>query len=305
VTQNVPFARGLATNVGGSWHFPAAAGLPVRYITSIRMDFADPQTVYVTLGGYGRRWVPPGAVGDNTSLVGEGHLFKSIDGGETFTNISENLPDVPANWVLERQGRLYVATDIGVFASADTWGGSYTVFGEGLPNVPVFKLRLQPGDENHLIAATYGRSIYSYHFAPPPTTTSGTAQAPITGSVTTTVPVPGDTVGGVNLNRTAAGVVAARWEFDVLPGFDNARVVIDASYSLVADVDLYLQRQQADGSYADVASSTSGRTDGESLQLSSPPPGHYLLLVEEWVGPPSLAVNLKVTFYNSANVAGQ
>ena len=32
-------------------------GLPKRYITSVQMDPADPRTVYVTLAGYGRRWL--------------------------------------------------------------------------------------------------------------------------------------------------------------------------------------------------------------------------------------------------------
>ena len=55
-----PFANGVATNVGSDWHVAKAAGLPSRYITSIRMDPQDPRTVYATLAGYGRRWAFPG-----------------------------------------------------------------------------------------------------------------------------------------------------------------------------------------------------------------------------------------------------
>jgi hypothetical protein len=289
--------------VGGTWHFAAAKGLPVRYITSIQMDATDPLTVYVTLGGYGRRWVPPGMVGEDTSLVGEGHVFKSIDGGETFTNISGNLPDAPANWTVVRNGRLIVATDLGVFISQDTNGGAYSVLGEGLPHSPVFKLRVQPGDENHLIAVTYGRGAWSYRFAPAPTTEAGTAQSPITGSVTTGAPAPLTT--DANLNRTVGDVLAATWEFDTLAGYDNAKLVINATYSTLADIDLFLQKRQDDGSYVDVTSGTSGRLDGESLQLTAPEPGRYRLLVENWAGAPGMTVNLKATFYNSANVAGQ
>lgn len=175
---NPYFGRGIATNVGGSsaphelsssgWHIAAANGLPNRYITSIRMDPANPRTVYVTLGGYGRRFVPPGALGDNTSQVGTGHVFVSFDAGQTFHNVSGNLPNVPANWSLVRNGRLLVATDVGVFISgtlptpaASTL--SYAVLGR-LPNAPVLSLQLQPGNPNRMVAALDGRGVYIYNF---------------------------------------------------------------------------------------------------------------------------------------------
>jgi photosystem II stability/assembly factor-like uncharacterized protein len=188
ITQGRPFANGIATNVGGSqppkrltgqgWHIAAAHGLPTRYISSIRMDPSNPSTVYVTLGGYGRKWAPPGAVKDDTSKVGTGHVFKSTDAGENFTDITGNLPDVPANWVIVRGGQLIVGTDIGVFASSDTNGASWGVLGNGLPNVPITHLGLKPGDQNTLVAATYGRGVYLYHFdsPPPPATPAGGVQ---------------------------------------------------------------------------------------------------------------------------------
>jgi hypothetical protein len=77
--------------------------------------------------------------------VGEGHVFKSTDGGESFVDISGNLPDIPANWTLVRSGQLIVATDIGVFISPDTSGSTYSVLGKELPASPVLKIRLQPG----------------------------------------------------------------------------------------------------------------------------------------------------------------
>ena len=58
--------------------------LPQRYINSIQMEPTDASTVYVTLGGYGRRWIPPGALADDVSKVGAGHVFVSHDAGNTF-----------------------------------------------------------------------------------------------------------------------------------------------------------------------------------------------------------------------------
>ncbi|MGH2590300.1 MAG: hypothetical protein ACRDGW_05825, partial [Actinomycetota bacterium] len=179
-----PFLNGLATNVGGAqppermtsngWHIASANGLPNRYITSIAIDPADPRIVYVTLGGYYRRWTPPGTL-DDGSAAGSGHLFKSIDAGETFTDISGALPNTPATWVIQRGQQLLVGTDIGVFAITPNKPrgnnpptSTVSVLGTGLPNVPISSLMLEPEDPNHLIAATYGRGIYEYRFGPPP-----------------------------------------------------------------------------------------------------------------------------------------
>jgi photosystem II stability/assembly factor-like uncharacterized protein len=194
ITQGTPFANGIATNVGGSqaprrltsagWHIAAAHGLPVRYISSIKMDPSNPRTVYVTVGGYGRKWAPPGAVKDDTSKVATGHVFRSTDAGESFTDITGNLPDVPANWVVLRGGQLIVGTDIGVFASSDTNGSSWAVLGNGLPNVPITHLALRPGDDQTLVAATYGRGVYLYRFkASPPAATPQPAAPAATGAV--------------------------------------------------------------------------------------------------------------------------
>jgi len=204
LNQTYPFRSGLATNVGGSlppktgtsdgWHLATAAGLPNRYITSVAIDPANPRIVYVTLGGYSRKWIPPGVLNDNNSNVGEGHLFKSTDAGETFTDISGNLPDVPVNWVTLRGPQLIVATDIGVFAS-DSRGAPNYNYGPlvGLPNVPVTSMQLSPGDVNLLFVAAYGRGVWTFRFAE-----SIPGLVPIGGPapVACTSPVGGTPIGG-------------------------------------------------------------------------------------------------------------
>jgi hypothetical protein len=92
-------------------------------------------------------------------------VFKSTDAGQSFKDISGNLPDVQATWPLVRNGQLIVATAIGVFASAGTNGGRYSPLGDDLPNVAVYQISLKPGDPNTLVAATYGRGVYTYKFA--------------------------------------------------------------------------------------------------------------------------------------------
>ena len=179
-----PFQNGLATNVGGSkrptryesqgWHMARAAGLPNRYITGVAIDRADPKTVYVTLGGYLRPWTPPGMI-DRNSRANGGHVFVSHDAGNHFTDISGNLPDTPINWVTLRGSQVILATDIGVFVSKEGEecgsGCTYQVLGKGLPAAPVFTVRLSGGDPNLLVAAAYGRGVWSYRFGPTPPAT--------------------------------------------------------------------------------------------------------------------------------------
>ena len=187
-TQGLPFANGIATNVGGSsppqinsssgWHQASAlcrgcktadGKLPARYINSIQEDPSDPNTVYVTLGGYGRRWIPPGSFGESTSNVGVGHLFVSHDHGNHFTNISGNLPDISANWTAFHRGQLIVATDLGVFVQQSQGTGkkrpTYAVLGRGLPASPVFTLRVSPSNPNLLLVSTFGRGDWKYTFS--------------------------------------------------------------------------------------------------------------------------------------------
>jgi hypothetical protein len=179
-TQNVPglaFGRGLATNVVGivpptpmsgiGWHIASARGLPNRYIMGLAIDPLNIRRVYVALGGYSVRWMPPGTLKDLNTNAGSGHLFVSDDGGENFRDISGNLPDVPATTVVLRGKQVIVGTDVGVFAAAASGGTTYAVLGTGLPVVPISTMQLAPGDCNTIMAATYGRGIYKFAFAKP------------------------------------------------------------------------------------------------------------------------------------------
>jgi photosystem II stability/assembly factor-like uncharacterized protein len=169
VTGGVPFNSGIATNVGGDkapkagtsngWHVVAAKGLPKRIVNSVSIDPANPRTVYVTLGGYGRRWIPPGSLGDSVSKVGRGHVFRSTDAGKTFTDISGNLPDIGADDAIVFNGALVVSTDLGVYIG-DTRGKHFQVLGRGLPAAPVFRVNHSPRSPRELVVASYGRGAY-------------------------------------------------------------------------------------------------------------------------------------------------
>lgn len=187
------FRNGIATNVQAGctpetgkptcWHKTARSGLPNRLITDIAIDPNDHRTIFVTIGGYNRRWHRP--AGDPAAGAGRGHLFVSHDAGETFADVSGNLPDSPANAVLLRAGRVFVGTDVGVF-SAPVGTGAFTRIGGGLPNAQVMDINLDP-QGSRLVAATHGRGIWVYSFGaaagptPPAAPVPPTSRLPATG----------------------------------------------------------------------------------------------------------------------------
>jgi hypothetical protein len=169
------FKGGLATNVGGSeppksgtgdgWHIAKARGLPQRFITSVTMDPKNPRTVYATLGASAARYFAPiGSLGEDASAAKGGYVYKSTDAGETFTDITGDLPKLQATWSIVRGSQLIVANAVGIFISAGTNGAHYAPLGKGLPTSAVFSMELKPGDPNTLVAASYGRGGYVYRF---------------------------------------------------------------------------------------------------------------------------------------------
>jgi hypothetical protein len=155
---NTGFESGIDTNVGGQWHRVAGPGietrgdqLPNRWINSIRIDPADPYHVYVVYGEYRRPWTAEPRAG--------GHVFESADGGQTWSDISGNLPGAPATDLLILGGTLVVSTDVGVFVSRAANPTGWSKLGEGIPNVAVNSLTLTP-DGDSIVAATYGRGLW-------------------------------------------------------------------------------------------------------------------------------------------------
>ena len=152
--NNVGFARGISTNIGGTFHQLALpAEFPNRYVEGIAVDPTDStgRTAYVGLSGFSRKWTEgPGA--------GFGHLWKTTDGGASWSDVSGNLPDIPVNDVILKGGKIVLATDLGVVASGDG-GASWARFGGNLPATTVMDLTMGP--DGLLYAATHGRGIWS------------------------------------------------------------------------------------------------------------------------------------------------
>ncbi|MFR9799372.1 glycosyl hydrolase [Streptomyces sp. MS06] len=156
--NNQGFTRGIAVgNADGTgWHqlsLPVDGTIPNRYISGFDIDPHNARHVYVAVNGFSRRFTEgPGA--------GFGHVFESKNGGATWTDISANLPDVPADTVeYLPNGGLALGTDLATFyrpAGATKW----QVLGHLLPTTAVMQLRLGP--DHKLYAASHGRGIWSF-----------------------------------------------------------------------------------------------------------------------------------------------
>lgn len=155
-----PFAFGLlytgsddglvyvSKNAGGNWIKISETFPKDLWVSRVVASQHKKERVYVTLNGY--RW------DDFTPYV-----YRSDNYGATWTPIASNLPMSPVNVIREdseNENILYLGTDNGAYVSFNK-GESWEIFAEGLPNVAVHDLRVQPR-EKELVVGTHGRSIY-------------------------------------------------------------------------------------------------------------------------------------------------
>ncbi|MBZ0326410.1 MAG: T9SS type A sorting domain-containing protein [Altibacter sp.] len=134
------------TQDGGANWTNISTALPNRWVTKVLASRDDINSVYVTFSGY--------RYGED-----DGHVYRSINNGASWSNITTNLPDIPINDIeQDMHGNLYLGTDIGVLASGNQ-GFGWEVLGENMPSVVVNDLCLHEGTQ-YLYAGTYGRSSY-------------------------------------------------------------------------------------------------------------------------------------------------
>lgn len=124
--------------------FNISSGLPNRWVTDITLGWTDHRTIYACFSGYG-----------------SGHAYKSTNLGASWTNISGDLPDVPANAIIPSRtepNTIFLATDLGVWFTTNG-GENWKQFGNGLPNAVCYDMKLTP--DNVLVVGTFGRGVWS------------------------------------------------------------------------------------------------------------------------------------------------
>jgi len=141
----------VSENDGGDWT-KISDDLPVRWISRVVADPVDAQVAYVCLSGFRQNEYMP-------------HIYKTTDNGGSWEDVSEGLPEAPVNDLIidpDNTNKLIAATDVGVFykdENTDNW----QALSNGLPKVPITDLSFH-SPSNKLVAATYGRSMYSLDF---------------------------------------------------------------------------------------------------------------------------------------------
>ncbi len=134
----------VSRDFGVTWNGTSAT-LPSRAVGDFAVDRQDAAKAVVTF-----------------TSSGTGHVYLTRDGGESWTNITGTLPDVAtqaAAW--GPNGRLFIGNMYGVYSSPDlgvTWTRE-----SGVPWIRVTDL-VYNETTKRLVAATYGRGIWSYDF---------------------------------------------------------------------------------------------------------------------------------------------
>ena len=125
--------------------------LPNRYPRRITVNPHNSKELYIVYSGFGN-----------------GHIFKSTDAGNSWTDISVDLPNIPFHCLMvypRNTKYLFAGSDIGAFTSNDG-GKTWKDFSEGWGDMAmVFDLVYSPIDQS-ILAFTHGRGVYRRSLKP-------------------------------------------------------------------------------------------------------------------------------------------
>jgi photosystem II stability/assembly factor-like uncharacterized protein len=159
------------TDGGGSWR-EISEGLrdksgPYVYPLQVSTVVIDPHTPTTLYAGtyYG------GLSTDSPPVKTTGGVYKSVDSGETWSPAYDGLDDGQSLYVNHliidprRSATLYAGTDAGVFISTDA-GGHWVSMNDGLVDLPVARVAIDPRGPGSIYAATLGGGTFVLSPAP-------------------------------------------------------------------------------------------------------------------------------------------
>lgn len=132
-----------------TWNDVTKSLLPNRQVTAFAIDPVNAQRAFATFSGY-----------NSSTPSTPGHLFLTTNGGNSWTNASGDLPDIPVNTIVidpVNSSHIVVGTDLGVFASSNN-GTNWSQQNNGLANVSVAQLVVRA--DRYLFAGTHGRGMF-------------------------------------------------------------------------------------------------------------------------------------------------
>lgn len=136
---------------------------------------ASPLVTEITGSEFPAAYISCIAVGETEDVLlvvfsnyGVSSLWQTLDGGENWTEVEGNLPDMPTRWAIyhpENDNQVMLATELGVWTTSDVNATSVNWEQNigGMANVRVDMLQLRKSD-NTVLAATHGRGFFTANF---------------------------------------------------------------------------------------------------------------------------------------------
>jgi hypothetical protein len=138
-------AKVFKSSDAGATSSDITSNLPDRYLRDIEVNSLNDNEAYVAFSGFGT-----------------GHIFKTINGGNAWVDISTTLPDIPFHTLLispNDTSLFFAGSDLGVFYSTNS-GTSWQALNNGFPDATmIFDFEFSPSD-NKLVAFTHGHGVY-------------------------------------------------------------------------------------------------------------------------------------------------
>ena len=188
VPATIYAARGdllLSNDGGNNWTGLTCGTYPVDFINITPYNMTNSTQIYVIANGVGKRSIDNGMTWQNLNLpgflinslvavpntdtvfasapgYGVNKVLKSLDGGNTWTDISAGLPNIAMKRLLLKTDAnnetLFIGTEVGVYWRKNTMN-AWQKLGTGLPNVMVTDLRINYADQE-LYVGTFGRGMW-------------------------------------------------------------------------------------------------------------------------------------------------
>ncbi|HET7449009.1 MAG TPA: hypothetical protein VFJ78_00295 [Gaiellaceae bacterium] len=135
-----------------AWTRVGRGELPNRPVSAFAVDRSNYRIAYAAYGGF-----------NAATPSRPGHVFRTLDGGGSWSDVTGNLPDSPVNSIVldpSFPNTLYAGTDVGPFVTYDG-GATWLTLGTdaSFPLVAVWQLNLDPS-HRVLAAGTHGRGAY-------------------------------------------------------------------------------------------------------------------------------------------------
>lgn len=141
----------VTQNDGGSWTLARALpGVPdLSFINDVEASLHDPNGVFAVADAH--------KVGDYSPYV-----FRSDDGGQSWTSISGDLPGGTIVWAVQQDhvdpDLLFLGTEYGIYFSPNG-GANWHMLKGGVPTISFRDIKIHRRDED-LVGATFGRGFY-------------------------------------------------------------------------------------------------------------------------------------------------